>query len=674
MLQEVIDLQQSAIKKLFNLALGGKKEITFRAPTGSGKTRMMADFMNRVLAAREDYIFIVSSLSKGELAKQNYETFVDCSENGTFPHISPYLINTELSSEEGLFIPEGHNVYVLPRDLYKKGSKLSQGPWINFIDIMTDELYGKGKKIILIKDECHQATNKLDELSKYFEKTINFSATPKLKRGQKIDVEITDEEAENACLIKEVVYGDDNDTVEDAIVKFEQIKKEYVSLGVNPCLIIQISNKEKADEEWANIKNVLDKVQHQGLKWMVIVNKQKKNKTTLECDTNDSVKKRLKMHRWKDYAKGSGSTIDVIIFKLAISEGWDIPRACMLYQVRDTQSKQLDEQVIGRVRRNPRLVDFETLSEEQKKLAMTAWVWGIKPKEEVLKKKSISLKDNGVSIRPNIIVSTTRLKPMSEKVTFDVNSFLESSQLKVSHDSIFSLYCELMKSENAIVDECYKYASNDVSSWLKYIENLKTIKQKHNDYICNYDESMTIGEEKSFPIDSLFLQTDHVCDIEDWVWCRKDNNTTFSFDSEAERKWAALLNDITRKEGGFVNIDGEEVYLWGKNFPYHSEIKFEYYANGTHSSYPDFIMKDKKGRIHIFEVKSVNVSSDCRIDRDEYENKIRNLSECYRACSKKLDNHLFYLPIMNDNDWDIRRFENGEERTLTKSMFKDSLK
>ena len=674
MLQEVIDLQQSAIKKLFNLALSGKKEITFRAPTGSGKTRMMADVMNRVLAAREDYIFIVSSLSKGELAKQNYETFANCSENGTFPHISPYLINTELSSEEGLFIPEGHNVYVLPRDLYKKGSKLSQGPWINFISRMTDEFYGKRKKIILIKDECHQATNNLDELSKYFEKTINFSATPKLKRGQTIDVEITDEEAENARLIKEVVYGDDNDTVEDAIVKFEQIKKEYVSLGVNPCLIIQISNKEKADEEWANIKNVLDQVQHQGLKWMVIVNKQKNNQTTLECDTNDSVKKRLKMHRWKDYAKGSGSTIDVIIFKLAISEGWDIPRACMLYQVRDTQSKQLDEQVIGRVRRNPRLVDFETLSEEQKKLAMTAWVWGLKPKEEVLKKKLISLRDKGVSIRPNIIVSTTRLKTMSEKVSFDVNSFLESSQLKVSHDSIFSLYVELMKSENAIVEECYKYASNDVSSWLKYIENIKTIKQKHNDYICNYDESMTIGEEKSFPVDSLFLQTDHVCDIEDWVWCRKDDDTTFSFDSEAERKWAALLNDITRKEGGFVNIDGEDVYLWGKNFPYHSEIKFEYYANGTHSSYPDFIMKDKEGRIHIFEVKSVNKSSDSKIDRDEYENKIRSLSECYKACSKKLDNHLFYLPIMNGNDWDIRRFKNGEEMTLTKSMFKDSLK
>ena len=303
------------------------------------------------------------------------------------------------------------------------------------------------------------------------------------------------------------------------------------------------------------------------------------------------------MHRWKDYAKGSSSTIDIIIFKLTISEGWDIPRACMLYQVRDTQSKQLDEQVIGRVRRNPRLTDFETLSEEQQRLAMTAWVWGIRPKEDVNKKKEIVLKNNGSDIRPNIIIGTTKLKSFSDKVNFDVKTYLDSAQPNVTHNSIFSLYNELMKSDMGIIDECYKYASDDVTSWLKYIENIGTIKKKFNEYICNYDESMMINEDKSFPVDSLFFESEHNCDIEDWVWCRKDDDTRFSFDSDAERKWASLLNDVTKKDGGTINIDGDDVYLWGKNFPYHSEIKYEYYANGIHSSYPDFIMKDKNGRI-----------------------------------------------------------------------------
>lgn len=673
MLQEVIDLQQKAVDKLFRLACLGKKDITFRAPTGSGKTRMMADFMNRMLSVRKDCIFLVSSLSKGELARQNYETFAECSEKGIFKNLSPYLINTELSSEEGLFIPEDHNVYVLPRDLYKKGSRLSQGAWNNFICRMTDELFGQGKKILLIKDECHQATNNLDELSGFFEQTINFSATPKLKKGQTIDVEITDTEAENARLIKEVVYGDDNDTVEDAIIKFEKIKKDYISLGVNPCLIIQISNEKKAEEEWLKIKDILDKVQHQGLKWMVIVNKTKNKKTVLECDTNDSVKKRLKMERWKDYAKGSSSTIDILVFKLVISEGWDIPRACMLYQVRDTQSKQLDEQVIGRVRRNPRLTDFETLSDEQQRLAMTAWVWGIRPKEEIQKKKEIVLKDND-NIRQNIIIRTTKLKSFSEKVSFDVDTFLDTTPDRVTHNSIFSLYTDLMKSENEIANDCYRYASNNVGSWLKYIENIGVIKKKYNEYICNYDDSMIEGEEKSFPLSSIYLETEHLCDIDDWVWCRKDSNATFSFDSDAERKWASFLSQVTQKEGDTVIIDGEDVCLWGKNFPFHSEIKYEYYANGIHNSYPDFIMKDKKGKIHIFEVKSVNASKKQDIDEEEYKNKIRNLKECYKACSKKLSNHIFYLPILQGNDWQIFKYENGEEETLTKNSFKESLK
>ena len=47
MLQEANDLQQNAVAELVR-KVGQKNEITFRAPTGSGKTRMMADFMNRV--------------------------------------------------------------------------------------------------------------------------------------------------------------------------------------------------------------------------------------------------------------------------------------------------------------------------------------------------------------------------------------------------------------------------------------------------------------------------------------------------------------------------------------------------------------------------------------------------------------------------------------------------
>ena len=105
MLQEVLDLQQGAVNALFTVLKSEKREITFRAPTGSGKTRMMADLMNKVLAEKNDVIFLVSTLSKGGLAEQNFHSFEENVAKGIFPHIKPYLINSDTSGEEGLFIP-----------------------------------------------------------------------------------------------------------------------------------------------------------------------------------------------------------------------------------------------------------------------------------------------------------------------------------------------------------------------------------------------------------------------------------------------------------------------------------------------------------------------------------------------------------------------------------------
>ena len=113
-------------------------------------------------------------------------------------------------------------------------------------------------------------------------------------------------------------------------------------------------------------------------------------------------------------------------------------------------------------------------------------------------------------------------------------------------------------------------------------------------------------------------------------------------------------------------------FLWGKNYPLNSEIKYEYFADGIHSSYPDFVMKDKKGRIHIFEVKSVNKSAALNISEEEYETKVRSLKSCYKACSKKTD-HIFYLPILDGSTWKITKFENGNETTIGKKSFVESL-
>ncbi len=696
MLQEVKDLQNGAVSQLYKI-VDKRKETTFRAPTGSGKTRMMADFMNRILMSHPNVVFLVSTLSKGNLAEQNYKVFKDCSDKNIFPLLNPLLISSETSGEERVFIEEGYNVYVLPRDLFKDKSKLKdEGALVNFLQRITANLFGNGqnKKVWLIKDECHQATNNLAALAPtYFDRIINFSATPKLNRGQVPDVEITDDAAMNARLIKRIEWGSETDNVETAICKFEEIRENYVNLlGVNPCLIIQISNKEKAELEWLHIESILNKTEHQGLKWMSIVDKKEK------CRTNDKVGK-LPVERWKDYAKENASTIDIIVFKMVISEGWDIPRACMLYQVRDTTSKQLDEQVMGRVRRNPRLIDFENLSEEAQKLALTAWVWGIQPIEGK-KSRQVKLFGDEKWIPNSIKIKTTRLIPPTERVSIDVSKLLaEKAKNDITHSSIFELYGKLQKTENGIQNLCYTWAKN-INDWFKYCEHIETVSKAYNNYICDYEESMEVvknsdGSERevSFPLTSLYVDNENYQNISDWVWKRKDGNDKFSFDSEAEREWASILKDISHNDTdstvvgepnpnyGQMRTDGtlepqwinsENKYLWGKNYTTNSEIKFEYYLDGIHSSYPDFVMKDKHGNIHLFEVKSVNISSDLNIDSEEYKEKITALKQCYKQ-SSILTGQFYYLPILKNDEWQITRFYKGDEKTLNKRMFINSL-
>ena len=680
MLQEAIDLQQNAVAEL-SRKIGIKNELTFRAPTGSGKTHMMADFMNRMLGRHPDLVFLVSTLSKGNLAEQNYKVFKNCANNSIFPNLNPHLISSDVSDEERLFIPEGFNVYVLPRDLYKDKSKLKdEGALVNFLETLTTIKEGARKNIWLIRDECHQKTSNLDDIApSFFEKVINFSATPKLSRGQIPDVEITDEAAMNAKLIKRVELDNENELLdrekghhpETALRKFKEIKEKYrILLGVNPCLIIQISNKDKAEEEWKVIESWLNKPEFKDLKWMSIVDKKEK------CRTNDAIGK-LPVECWKDWAK-EGKTIDVIVFKMVISEGWDIPRACMLYQVRDTQSKQLDEQVMGRVRRNPRLLDFETLSSEAQNLATTAWVWGIEPENDK-KSRQVKLFGERTGIPSEVRIKTTRLKPLTERKDFDIAKFIsEKSKNDVTSSSnIFDLYAKLQRSENEVRDLCYSYANN-VAKWFRFCKHIEAVRKEYDTFVCDYAKSMEIvkdengkAKEVSFPLTSLYVDNEHYQNIGNWVWQRKDGSDKFSFDSEAEREWASILKDLSRDYT--EPFADDKCFLWGKNFITNSEIKFEYYLNGIHSSYPDFVMKDRQGYIHLFEVKSVNVSNAAQFDSVEYKIKVNALKRCYLQCSILTD-HAFYLPILEDESWQIIRFLKGKEDPLSKDEFIDSLR
>ncbi len=122
-------------------------------------------------------------------------------------------------------------------------------------------------------------------------------------------------------------------------------------------------------------------------------------------------------------------------------------------------------------------------------------------------------------------------------------------------------------------------------------------------------------------------------------------------------------------------LEPKQLYLWGKNYVANSPIKFEYYLGGVHSSYPDFVMKDSFNRVHIFEVKSVNISGNMPggFDNNGYKTKLAELKKAYKQASK-LTNQYFYLPILKDNVWRIFQYVDGNEKTLSKDEFFKILK
>lgn len=696
MLDDVKILQEKAISALVQ-AISEKDDVVFKAPTGSGKTFIMARVMDEVLSQDDNVVFIVSSLSKANLAQQNYDKFEEYLEYGFVQHLIPYLISSETSGENALYIPSSDNVYVLPRDLYKAKSKLKdQQAFLKFLF----EIKNHGRELYLIKDESHVATNNLDELKSFFTKIINISATPK----KKPDVEILEQDAVNACLIKSVQYcssadyGDDDFSVGSlqykellkALDYLKECKKDYLEKSnINPCLIIQISNKDLGEKQFNVIERALGLPEYKDLKWVgYAYSNREKYKL---CKTNDQMIK-ASPSKWEKYCKPNDSTIDVIIFKMAITEGWDIPRANMLFQIRDSKSKQLDVQVLGRVRRNPRIIDFEKITDEkERRLFTTAYVWGIKDNSSEQKSVDVTLKGsvpdgNRIKneIQEEIKVKITKLADLNDtQSNFDIDTFLKEKQAPVSCKSIFELYNELTKSSNRIQEECKRYMfssyGDEYSKYFGFVNNLSEIKSKVKTILGSDSSSIEVVKnslgkdlEVSLPYNSLYFQNEKYSlqDVKG-VWNNGSDMREFTFDSDSEKKWLyKMLQDFKIKK---ISLDEEkDILLVGKNYLQNSEIKYEYYADGSHFSYPDFVLKDKYDRIFLFEVKSMNNSSSLQIDTKVYEEKVRILKDLYLKVSSKVD-HYFCLPIVSGDNWTVYCFHNGNTYKLNYDQFKNAV-
>lgn len=326
------------------------KIIVFQAPTGSGKTIMVADSLSKITKAVSDkqslsFLWIsVNSLheqSKNSLEEfLNDERLIDC-------------INIdELTDNE---IQENQILFINWEKIIKKDNLFMQENDFDWnLETVIANTKEDGREIILIIDESHRTakSEKSKEIINIIQPklTIEVSATPKEGFSSDLKITVPLEEVIKDGLIKSEVRINPNvakaksneDFLIEALKKRKYLKDCYNKMGINinPLLLIQIPNKKQTDSRPPEdyMIELLKKHNYtvsSGKLAIWLSDKDKKiNLTLLEKNNNE---------------------VDVLIFKEAIALGWDCPRAAILLLQREwnVDRYEFNIQTLGRIMRMP---------------------------------------------------------------------------------------------------------------------------------------------------------------------------------------------------------------------------------------------------------------------------------------------------------------------------------
>jgi type III restriction enzyme len=351
----VVDLKRE-VKKL--LDADGDKVCIFKAPTGSGKTLMMAEFLKRLIDSRIDgkkFSFVWIAVNKlHDQSRNNLRKYYD--QNGTGIRCSYFedLEDRRIRENEILFlnwasINKKDNLYVRANE---RDNNLS-----SVIARTKDD----GRIIFLVIDESHHtaSSEKSKELIQDIgpKITIEVSATPQLNNANRIvEVELKDVKDEE-MIKKEIIINPgfehyiidkkksdksaDELVLESALKKRIDLRKKLEAEGssVNPLLLIQLPDAmqgvvDKKDEIIALLKKVGYTTENGRLAIYLSDKDNKINLANIEKNENE---------------------VDVMIFKQAIAIGWDCPRATILVLFRQWREENItfSIQTLGRIMRMP---------------------------------------------------------------------------------------------------------------------------------------------------------------------------------------------------------------------------------------------------------------------------------------------------------------------------------
>lgn len=375
-------------KHAVNFLTKGKKEngedwkIIFRSPTGSGKTLMASNIIERIaFEYPEPTAFIW--LSKGQLADQSRRSFEKYLGGGGMRFSSiDQIADNQIDANEILFTNWEKLFTKATRD--NPAKDISKGDYTNVymrdneqdrnLSVFCENTRASGRKIVLIIDESHLniTATALEIIEDIIQPDVRIDVTATPKSGISYDYGDRDGEfvtlkevREQKMIKQEVVINPDlnekelqtseldGDTLvlHKAIAKRDELQDLYKQEGsyVRPLVLIQLPNnsaslsttdKQKIDFVEQILMTEFDTTYDNGrlAKWL----SDKKDKVNLD-DISDH-----------------NSPVDFLIFKQAIATGWDCPRAHILVKFRETGTATFEIQTVGRIMRMPEFKHYKS--------------------------------------------------------------------------------------------------------------------------------------------------------------------------------------------------------------------------------------------------------------------------------------------------------------------------
>jgi len=356
--------QENAIEELLEkakklLAHSDGKKLVFKAPTGSGKTIVMAEFLKRLVDDREikrSLSFIWTAPRQLHIqSREKLEKYFD--ENRAIKcSFFEDLQDRKIDENEILFFNwESVNKR-------NKNTIVRENEQEFYLSKVLERTIEEGREIILIIDEAHHhATSEISQrLIKDIEPklTIEVSATPVITNPDEM-VNVPLEEVKAEGMIKRAVVlnekfinllkvgkvktelssGSEELVIDASLKKRKELLNAFQKekVNINPLILIQLPDR---------IGQLEDTMKDRVIRII-------KDKYSISTENGKLAIWLSGEHINKENVEKNNSEVEVLIFKQAIALGWDCPRAQILTLFREWHSPIFSIQTVGRIMRMP---------------------------------------------------------------------------------------------------------------------------------------------------------------------------------------------------------------------------------------------------------------------------------------------------------------------------------